>query len=134
MKLFNNGLGRIISFMSLILVLILTFFISLEFLTPTAINVSAHSILTEGSFTSYHGSTSVTYKDAAMVLKSHSNPGTVFFAEREFDDYEMEVEFQLNSGSWFGIMYRAHGAEKGFYQLGPGANGRHQLNRHTTKA
>ena len=46
----------------------------------------------------------------------------------------MEVEMQLNSGTWFGLMYRSNGAQKGFYQLGTGSSGYHQLKRHETKS
>ncbi len=83
---------------------------------------------------SYHGDTSVSYADGAMKLKSTTNPGSVFFADRKFENYEMEVEMKLNSGSWFGLMYRGNGDQKGFYQLGAGTGGYHQLKRHVTKS
>ncbi|MBO4573541.1 MAG: DUF1080 domain-containing protein [Clostridia bacterium] len=83
---------------------------------------------------SYHGSTSTEYKDGALKMNSATNPGTVFFTEKTFVNYEAEVEMQLDSGSWFGIMYRGANEQKGFYQLGTGANGYHQLKRHVTKS
>lgn len=81
---------------------------------------------------SYNGSTWVTYSNRAMHVTSKTNPGTVFFSDRKFENYEMEVEMQLNSGPWFGVMYRAIGDEKGFFYVRPGS-GAHTLSHHITK-
>ena len=81
---------------------------------------------------SYNGSTWVTYSNYAMHVTSKTNPGTVFFTERKFENYEMEVQMQLNSGPWFGIMYRAIGDEKGLFLVRPGS-GDHSLSHHITK-
>ena len=86
------------------------------------------------SWASYHGSTDVEFLDGAMKMTSDTNPGSVFFTERKFENYEAEAELKLVSGSWFGIMYRTDNNQKGFYQLGTGANGYHQLKRHLSKA
>ena len=81
---------------------------------------------------SYSGSTWLNYGDSCLNVSSQTNPGTVFFADRKFENYEMEVQMQLNSGSWFGIMYRAIGDEKGFFRVGTGS-GAHNLHHHITK-
>ena len=81
---------------------------------------------------SYNGSTWLNYGDSCMNVTSQTNPGTVFFADRKFENYEMEVQMQLNSGPWFGVMYRAIGDEKGLFTVRPGS-GAHNLSHHITK-
>lgn len=98
--------------------------------------VQTESAVTDGTVTgwqSYAGSTWLTYGDRCMKVTSQTNPGTVFYADRKFENYEMELEMQLNSGPWFGVMYRAIGDEKGFFLVRPGASGEHSLSHHITK-
>ena len=134
MKLFKGKNARKISIIALSAVMAIAVCFGVVAFTSTAQSVNAESAITTAGWASYHGLTSVEFKDGAMQLNSTTNPGSVYFTDRTFGNYEMEVEMQLNSGNWFGLMYRSNGAQKGFYQLGSGSGGYHQLKRHETKS
>lgn len=80
---------------------------------------------------SFHGSTDLEYTDGALQVHSYSNPGSIVFTGGQFSDYEMEAEMELLDGPWFGVMYRANGDWKGFYQIGTTYR---QLKNHQTKS
>ena len=80
---------------------------------------------------SFHSSTDLKYADGALQVRSYTNPGSIVFTGGQFSDYEMEAEMELLESPWFGIMYRANGDWKGFYQIGTSYR---QLKMHQTKS
>jgi len=104
---------------------------------PTAATAASETEAGESDGTvtgwqSFGGNNSLEYSDGAMHIHSKTTPGTVIFADRTFENYEMELQMQLHNGSWFGAMYRAIEDHKGLFMVSPGANGTHRLAHHIT--
>ena len=85
-----------------IMFLLLVVFVS-KALDITALNeadvkeaqvTSVDNVLSD--FESYHGNTNVSYVDGALNMVSTTNPGSVFFTERTFQNYEMDACFLRN--------------------------------------